>query len=268
MAAFRGKNLRSGDLAEDTGLLLLKLMALVAPVPRTEDVGIDAVVTLIKDFDKKRLIAEDSIFVQIKSVSVETIEYSAHEVNWLYNLELPFFIASVDRKSNSIKLYCAHRLSNAFITKHDRDRIEIHFDDDFTDDIVVKDDPIVNIGPPVLEWDMDILEEDETFVDSFYTVLKEHVRIYKKNLSSRDIGWTDLLNWKTNEIPHLYGTASAKSRDYHERIQISEKALDPFLVNWLNELQLEREWNHTAESVYSLMKKIRAFVRGEESESI
>ena len=37
--ARRGKNFRSGDLAEQLGLYLLQSMALVAPVPRTEDVG-------------------------------------------------------------------------------------------------------------------------------------------------------------------------------------------------------------------------------------
>lgn len=266
MTAIRGKNLRSGDLAEQLGLLLLQQMALVAPVPRTEDIGIDAVVTLIKDFDKRRLIAEDSIFVQIKSASVENIEYSDHEVDWLYNLELPFFIASVDRKDSSVKLYCAHRLSNAFITKHDRQVVKIIFNDNITDDIVEKDDPIINIGPPVLKWSIASLEKDKAFISTFYDVLKEHVKIYKKNLSSRDIGWTDLLNWKTNEPPNVYGKASAKSRSYPERIQIAEDALDPFLANWLNELQLQKEWNYTAESVYSLMKKMRSYVKGEEQE--
>ena len=38
--ARRGKNFRSGDLAEQLGLYLLQSMALVAPVPRTEDVGL------------------------------------------------------------------------------------------------------------------------------------------------------------------------------------------------------------------------------------
>lgn len=266
MAAIRGKNLRSGDLAEELGLLLLQQMALVAPIPRTEDVGIDAVVTLIKDFDKMRLIAEDTIFVQIKSTSVKNIEYIGHEVEWLYNLELPFFIASVNRKNSSVQLYCAHRLSNAFITKHNRKRIEVQFNDKFSDDIVKMDDPIINIGPPVLEWSMTSLEDDNAFSDTFYLVLKEHVKIYKKNLSSRDVGWTDLLQWKTNELPKIYGKASAKSRSYPERIQIAEEALDPFLANWLNELQIEREWNSTAESVYSLMKRIRSFVKDEEQE--
>jgi hypothetical protein len=33
----------------------------------------------------------------------------------VYALELPFFIASIDRTQARIKLFCAHRLSDAFI---------------------------------------------------------------------------------------------------------------------------------------------------------
>lgn len=89
MPTFRGTNLRSGDLAEATALLLLQQVALVAPVPRTEDVGIDAVVTLHRAVDAKRLVAEDSLFVQIKSDSVTRIDYTGDEVRWLYALDLP-----------------------------------------------------------------------------------------------------------------------------------------------------------------------------------
>lgn len=49
MPVRRGKNLRSGDLAEQLGLYLIQSLSLVAPVPRTEDVGIDIVCTLLRD---------------------------------------------------------------------------------------------------------------------------------------------------------------------------------------------------------------------------
>ena len=39
---------RSGNLAEQLGLLLLKGIAAVADVPRSEDVGVDAVATLLR----------------------------------------------------------------------------------------------------------------------------------------------------------------------------------------------------------------------------
>jgi hypothetical protein len=52
MPALRGKNLRSGDVTEQLGTLLLQSLASVAPVPRTEDVGVDVVATLLEDFDR------------------------------------------------------------------------------------------------------------------------------------------------------------------------------------------------------------------------
>jgi hypothetical protein len=117
MPAKRHKNYRSGDLAEQLGLLIMQNLALVAPVPRTEDVGIDSVVTLLEDHDQYSYIATDSFFLQIKSKIKEDkkpqnrtkkktkikkikenkkfeITYSKEAVGWLYNLELPFLLLS------------------------------------------------------------------------------------------------------------------------------------------------------------------------------
>ena len=80
MPARRGKNFRSGDLVEQLGMYLLQSVALVAPVPRTEDVGIDVVCTLISDYNQYSYLAEDSFYVQIKSNGVKEIEYSDVEV--------------------------------------------------------------------------------------------------------------------------------------------------------------------------------------------
>lgn len=258
MVAIRGKNLRSGDLAEELGLLLLQQLALVAPVPRTEDVGIDAVATLMRDFDNRRYFAEDNFFVQIKSESVASVEYKDHQVKWLYDLELPFFIATVSRKTSSIQLFCAHRLSNAFITNHDRSKVILHLDEmSTTDELVGENDENVHIGPPVLEWSISSLESDDSFQQVFYEILKKHIGIYKKNLASQKIGWVDLLRWKPNKKPEIFGKASAKSREYAERQRLAEESLDPYLANWLSDMLLEGKWSSTAESIFSLMKKIK-----------
>src|SRR5258706_3711036 len=99
MPRHRHKDFRSGDLAEAMGVLLLKGIAAVAEVTRTEDGGIDAVATLLRPGPDDLLIAEDSFFVQIKSSSKRRIVYDRHEVEWLKELQLPFFIASVDKKA-------------------------------------------------------------------------------------------------------------------------------------------------------------------------
>ena len=60
---------RSGNLAEHLGLLLLKGIAAVADVPRTEDVGLDAVATLLRRASDGNCYAEDGFVVQLKSYS-------------------------------------------------------------------------------------------------------------------------------------------------------------------------------------------------------
>ena len=258
MVATRSKNLRSGDFAEELGLLLIRQFALITPVPRTEDVGIDAVVTLVKNFNGYSILAEDNFFLQIKSANNESIEYVEHQVNWLYELELPFFVAIVDRKKSSIKLFCAHRLSNAFITNHKRKKLVLHFKKDLmANELVDKDDENIYLGCPVLEWSIDTIEEDVSFKDTFYQVIKEHVNLYKKNLQSQKVGLIDLIHWKTNTLPKKFGEASAFSRGYAEHLELAEKSLEPYLGNWIRMMQLENKFSPMAESVLSLMNKVR-----------
>jgi hypothetical protein len=96
MPGSRDRNLRSGHAQEDFGCLLLKAIALVAPVPGPEDVGIDAVATLLRPETTRRLIPEDTFFVQIKASSESVVSYTTPDaVRWILELELPFFVGSV-----------------------------------------------------------------------------------------------------------------------------------------------------------------------------
>ena len=256
MPGLRGKNLRSGDLAEQLGLLLLRSVALVAPVPRTEDVGIDVVATLLRSFDSQMLLAEDSFFVQIKSASVSSIEFKGEEVRWLYHLELPFFIASADRRNGSVKLYCAHRLSDAFITNHDRDSLIIQLDDkDTEDEFVPKDEPNVHIGPPAIEWSLDTANNEE-FREKFYEIVKEHIKISKESLRAKELGYAILVKWKTNELPVTVGSKFQSPRS-EENLRRAEDAMAPYLTVWLFELMSSRNWGMTPESLLSLLKKLK-----------
>ena len=174
MPTFRGTNLRSGDLAEATALLLLQQVALVAPVPRTEDVGIDAVVTLHRAFDAKRLVAEDSLFVQIKSDSVTRIDYTGDEVRWLYALDLPMFYASFDLEACEVSLFCAQHIAEAFITDHERKSLSIMFDGEpDVLDVVDAADGVVHLGPPVVTVSMAECTRDRKAVrERFHAVVK------------------------------------------------------------------------------------------------
>lgn len=168
MTGVRGKNLRSGDLAEQLGILLLQNVCLVAPIPRTEDVGIDVVGTLIKDFDSYRYIAENSFFVQIKSSSVREIVYKENEIKWLSELQLPYFIASVNRKKASIELYSTHYLWDTFATNPLCEKIILEINDCSGYDCGNNVKSIrVPTGPCILTWSLQTLESNQNFLKHF-----------------------------------------------------------------------------------------------------
>src|SRR5213593_2535807 len=86
---------RSGNLAEHLGLLLPRGIAAVAEVARTEDVGLDAVATLLRRDPDGNCYAEDGFVVQLKSYSQTSIEYRDHELSWLLGQSQPMFIGRV-----------------------------------------------------------------------------------------------------------------------------------------------------------------------------
>ena len=109
MSSRLGKNLRSGHLAEDLGVLVLRRFCAVAQIRQEDDYGIDAVATLLKP-DSGLLYAERSFMVQIKSASIKEIVYKNHEVTWLLSQDLPLFFCIVDTNNDSISLYTTNRL--------------------------------------------------------------------------------------------------------------------------------------------------------------
>lgn len=198
MPAKRGINLRSGDLAEQLGLLILQNIALVAPVPRTEDVGVDAVVTLLEDHNQYNHIATDSFFIQIKSISSDEIPYKPDEIKWLFELELPFFIGRVDRSRQSIDLYCCHRLSEAYLGNNDRqDQLIIDFKDHHLEDFIIKGNT-VSVGPPVLSIRLSECESEDKR-NEFITLCKSHIIAEKFNLQHRKSGLIYALTWKEGD---------------------------------------------------------------------
>src|SRR5439155_23385363 len=93
---------RSGNLAEDLGLLLLKGIAAVADVPRPEDVGLDAIATLLRRGEDGNCYAEDGFVVQLKSASDGSIEYREHALSWFLGQTQPMFVGRVSLRDSKI----------------------------------------------------------------------------------------------------------------------------------------------------------------------
>ena len=236
MPAVRGKNLRSGDIVEQLGLLLLQNLALVAPVPRTEDVGVDAVVTLLEELDAYRLVATDSFFVQIKSGSVKEVAYKAEQVKWLFDLELPFFIASVNKSNSSVDLYCCHRLSDAYITNKKRKEIIIRFDvEENGDHFIESGNKFVHVGPPILSWDIDDASKGNEFRDKFNLICRKHILSAKESLNTRRVGWVENIYWKTNEVPEVFAFKSVCSSEPGEMIEDIADLMMPYFSMLMDE---------------------------------
>src|SRR6266404_2250950 len=106
-------NFRSGNLAEHLGLLMLKGIAAVADVPRTEDIGLDAIATLLRRDADGNCYAEDGFVVQLKSDAVASMEYRGHELTWFLGQSQPMFIGLVSMKVSSISLYSTLRVNQA-----------------------------------------------------------------------------------------------------------------------------------------------------------
>ena len=199
MPGIRDKNLRSGDLNEDLGICLLKAVALVAPIPRQEDVGNDAFATLIRPEGNRRLIPDISFLVQLKSASVTSVSYTTpDEMAWITSLESPLFIGRVDRKQAKIELFTTLRL-HQIILEADYDGIDLLLDS-AEETSTAPNVRRANVGPPVLVWSITDMNEPD-FLGRAYAVLRPHVDVLRRNRLLRGIQSQRLLCWQPGLPP-------------------------------------------------------------------
>ena len=199
MPGMRDRNLRSGDLHEELGILLLKAVALVAPVPRQEDVGNDAFATLIRPEGSRRLIPDLSFLVQLKSASTTSVPYQTPDhMAWISVLESPLFIGRVDLKKVRIELFTTLRLHQILLECR-YEGIELLLDpgDETSTTPNVRR---ANLGPPVHAWSMaDMTAPD--FLARSHAVLRPHVDTLRRNRLLRGIQSQRILQWETGQPP-------------------------------------------------------------------
>jgi hypothetical protein len=204
MPGIRDRNLRSGNIHEELGVLLLRPVALVAPVPMWEDVGLDAVATLLRPEGGRRLIPEDTFAVQLKASSLRTIPYADQDAaRWLINLGLPFFIGSVRLADAAIDLYPTHGL---FKVRPHPGLKEVHLNlEDQAERFGSPEVAQIYIGPPALSWSANDLS-NRAFSDNAYLVLKGHILAANRNMFGRAMGHFEPVLWITGKPPMQPGT--------------------------------------------------------------
>jgi hypothetical protein len=195
---------RSGNLAEHLGLLLLKGIAAVADVPRTEDVGLDAIATLLRRASDGNCYAEDGFVVQLKSYSETSIEYREHELSWLLGQSQPMFIGRVSLQDARISLYPTLHVNQAVLALH-AEQITIEFGRGkySATDLYPwagggTNSATVWIGEPLLEWTLNDLT-DATWVSSAYQIMKRFLAIARREYELLTLGQCSQLVWEKND---------------------------------------------------------------------
>ena len=202
------KDFRSGNLNEDLGLLLLKTISFVAPVPRTEDVGVDAVCTLHRQ-EGKLLFAEDSFWLQLKSrnsvrMSENKITYNTERCEWLKTLRLPFIVGFVDKSNLKIELFPTSNLNSQLMSSPSKATLKIGNINSsslsWSEDMGLE---VENTVLPLVSWSLkDAYEKDSSHMHLVYKVLKEYIQLELINIETRhSIGNDREINYKTNQIP-------------------------------------------------------------------
>jgi hypothetical protein len=194
----------------------------VAPVPQEEDVGFDAIGTILRK-DGRFLIAEDSFCVQFKARSVRKIAYNQAEYDWLRRLSLPLFIGSVDVSAQEVALYATHHVS-CRVDSEQYNSAVMYLDERSWN----RKDGVLHqyLGQPILQWTHQD-GESEDFRTQAYAVLRAWVLLEQAHYSLRCIKTTHLVRWRTNEVPEPDGTMMV---GYPEELRRDIEVATPYLM--------------------------------------
>lgn len=202
------RDFRFGNLAEHLGVLLLKGIAAVADVPRPEDVGLDAIATLLRPDDDDNYYAEDSFVVQLKSASATSIKYEAHELQWLIGQAQPMFIGLVSLAKSEISLYPTIHVNHAVLALHAKS-VTVKFG--------VSEIPAflrgqkwgpwkgednhgatVWLGDPLLRWTLPNIVQ-ANWINNTYSTLKRFLLLARREIGLLVLGQSSVLDWSTND---------------------------------------------------------------------
>lgn len=149
----------------------------------------------------RRLLAEDSFFVQVKSASERKCEFRDEALDWLRALKLPYFLLSVDLRTTTLEL---RSIYNASSHPNYSDRRSITLCLDETPVCNSGDEMQACLGGPILRWTPVDAASNE-FQQRAYEILKAWVTLEMENILLRSIGMTQELKWGPNCKPERTG---------------------------------------------------------------
>lgn len=180
-------NFRAANIAEGLAFQMLRPFSAIAPVPREEDYGIDAIGTLIRHTGRVYA-AEDSFCVQIKTRTSADFPLSHDGIRWFRELDLPYFPVVVDLRSATLSLFTVNHHRMAFARDMLVSNINFTLDGDGLDDFP--------LGDPLMTWSMaDAVHPD--FPMWAYSVLKPAVRVEAWNQHFAPARCIRFLNFET-----------------------------------------------------------------------
>jgi hypothetical protein len=212
MTARQRSSYRSGNLAEDLGILLLRGIAAVAEVPRPEDMGLDAIASLLRYADDGNCYAEDSFVIQIKAASTKEFEYDDFELQWFLGQELPMFIGLVSLRDSYISLYPTLYVNVAVFSLH-ATHATIRFGLSDVPSLFegYRKSPwysqsdhsvMVYLGEPLLRWSLSDVTE-KSWRATTYQILKRFLPIARRERELLEYGQWTVLDWSTNNIDSI-----------------------------------------------------------------
>jgi hypothetical protein len=218
---------------------MIRAFSLVAPVPRAEDAGVDAVCTLLRPDgggSRRSVFPEASYYVQVKSAGIENrgLLIEGDHYRYVRDLQMPFFVLTVRmlgevrcRLWSTIGLYptsSAPQLQDTGVLLQ------------FTSEEASQPGGGVRgiaLGQPILEWTPNDLADDE-FHDRAYGVMRKWLDLLLLNQVLREMFIRPAITWETNAppvagVPQIHGSAADTARD----LRILN---NPLTKLWANEL--------------------------------
>jgi hypothetical protein len=244
------RSFRSGNLAEHLGLLLLKGIAAVAEVSRPEDVGLDAIATLLRHDEDGNSYAEDSFVVQLKSASATSIEYAGHELDWFVGQTQPMFIGLVSLADAEISLYPTLHVNQAVLALGVR-KVTVKFGPSELPPFFpgkkwgawggdTEDSATVWLGPPLLTWRLSDLADD-IWHSRTYEAMKKFLALARREIELLSLGQCSTLDWLTNDAASITSQRGFMKGHPDDLVAIAERCAPALKAIMLGAMALPDE---------------------------